>query len=454
MSFNEQRWVSDGLLDGLPEVVRERVRPCSSGETAGEFVLVWMRTAVRAHENPALDAALLAADQLGLPVFVYHALSERYPYASDRHHRFILEGARDVAGQLAERGIGTAFHLERPGHRGPHLRTLAERAALVVTEDLPVPPLTTWTVALRDATSTPVWVVDTACVVPMRLVDRSVNRAFEFRRTYRAERAMRLTRTWRDHPVSRPHFVPADLPFVPVDLQTADLTELIASCDIDHGVAPVPHTRGGTAAGRARWEAFRDGGGLDRYANTRNAAQKDGTSRLSAYLHYGMVSPLRIARETAARTGRGPEKFLDELLIWRELAHAWCSHQSNLHSLEVLPDWAVESLEDHVHDPRPRRYSLERTGPRAHRRPAVGCLPAEPVAPWRAAQQCAHDLGQAVAPLDRWSGACPTGARRPQPSLCAGWARPELLRWTVLVSGALRPTLFAGATRHRPGAGP
>ena len=71
------------------------------------------------------------------------------------------------------------------------------------------------------------------------------------------ERAMRLTRTWRDHPVSRPHFVPADLPFVPVDLQTADLTELIASCDIDHGVAPVPHTRGGTAAGRARRQAAR-----------------------------------------------------------------------------------------------------------------------------------------------------------------------------------------------------
>ncbi|HCH64033.1 MAG TPA: deoxyribodipyrimidine photolyase, partial [Deltaproteobacteria bacterium] len=360
MSFTSEPSASETLLAGLPPVVRERVRPCSAGETTGAFVLVWMRTAVRAHENPALDAALLAADQLGLPVFVYHALSERYPYASDRHHRFILEGARDVAQQLADRGIGTAFHLERPGHRGPHLRTLAERSALVVTEDLPVPPLTDWTIALRNAVDTPVWVVDTACVLPMQLVDRGFDRAFAFRNQYRAPRAVRLKRAWRDHPVTRPHFVPADLPFTPVDLQNANLADLIAQCDIDHSVAPVPHTRGGTKAGRERWEAFRDGGGLERYASTRNAAQKDGTSRLSAYLHYGMLSPLRIARETAARIGRGPEKFLDELLIWRELSHAWCSHQSDLHNLEVLPDWAIESLEARQHDLRPRRFSLER----------------------------------------------------------------------------------------------
>ena len=119
-----------------------------------------------------------AADYLDLPVFVSHALSERYPYASDRHHRFILEGARDVARALAERGMGTAFHLERPGHRGPHLKTLAARAALVVTEDLPAPPLTGWTRALRDAVDTPLWVVDTACILPMKGVQTADDRAW------------------------------------------------------------------------------------------------------------------------------------------------------------------------------------------------------------------------------------------------------------------------------------
>lgn len=57
--------------------------------------------------------------------------------------------------------------------------------------------------------------------------------------------------------------------------------------------------------------------GLGSYAKRRNQIEIDGVSRMSAYLHYGMVSPLRIAREASAD---GAEKFLDELLIWREPA--------------------------------------------------------------------------------------------------------------------------------------
>ena len=81
-----------------------------------------MRTAVRVDENPALNAAMEIANRLGLPVLIYHELSERYPYASDRHHTFILEGARDVqapplSGRLATLSIwkeqGTAATIYR-----------------------------------------------------------------------------------------------------------------------------------------------------------------------------------------------------------------------------------------------------------------------------------------------------------------------------------------------------
>ena len=81
------------------------------------YVLYWMRTAVRAHENAALDVALVTANKLGLPVLVYHGLDERYPYASDRFHTFILEGARDVQKELDARGIFYALNVRREGHR-------------------------------------------------------------------------------------------------------------------------------------------------------------------------------------------------------------------------------------------------------------------------------------------------------------------------------------------------
>ena len=128
-------------VDAWPDGLRGRTRILVHAAPRAGFVLYWMRVAVRCHENPALDAAVAAANALGTRVLVYHAVSERYPFASDRHHTFILEGARDVARGLRRRGIAYALHVERPGARGPCLRLLAERAALVVTEEAPVPPL-------------------------------------------------------------------------------------------------------------------------------------------------------------------------------------------------------------------------------------------------------------------------------------------------------------------------
>ncbi|MEJ2541447.1 MAG: FAD-dependent oxidoreductase, partial [Gemmatimonadota bacterium] len=350
-----------------------RVAPGAEGvaspDGAGEFVLYWMRTAVRAHDNPALEVALAEGRRMGLPVFVYHALSERYPYASDRHHRFILEGARDVAREMAERRIGYGFHLERPEHRGPHLVTLARRAGRVVTEDMPVAPLDRWTRKLARRSGREVWAVDSACLVPMRTVDRAATtRAFRFRKATRHAREVAL-RDGAPAPVdsgvgapgavagvaTEPGipFVPAGLPFEPVSLPDADLAALIAACEIDHGVGPVPHTSGGSVAGYARWEAFRDQG-LARYAGTRNNPLVPGVSRMSAYLHYGHVSPWRIAREAAAVGGKGGEKYLDELLVWRELAYAFCAHRPGHDTVAALPDWARQTLAVHEDDPRER----------------------------------------------------------------------------------------------------
>jgi photolyase PhrII len=330
----------------LPKYLEERVD--GDGEpTDGEFVLYWLRTAQRAHENPALDVAISVGNALGKPVFVYHALSERYPYASDRHHTFILEGARDLQPRLRARGVATAFHLERPGHRGPHLKTLADRACLVVTEDMPVPPLTRWTAALAASTQTPVWRVDTACVVPMNLVGKVHTRAYPFRKAIQPLVDDRILRPWTDviPTVPAPSIA---LPFEPVNLADADIADLVGACEIDHSVGPIAHTRGGSGPGYARWRAYRDGG-LKRYSKTRNNPLIDGVSRMSAYLHYGMVSPLTVAREAEEM---GADKYVDELITWREVAHSFCKFGPDPHRLSAIPHWARATLERHEGDER------------------------------------------------------------------------------------------------------
>ncbi len=352
--------------NAFPKHLAERITDHSDANAtaAGAFVIYWMRTAVRAHENPALDVALTAGQRLGVPVFVYHALSEKYPYASDRHHTFILEGARDVEAECAARGIGYAFHLERPGHRDPALRTLAARAALVVTETLPVAPLDWLTDSLAEAASCPVWSVDTACVVPMPLVGKAHTRAFAFRDDTAALRAARLGVAWTDVATHTPPFVPEPLPFEPVRLADADVPALVALCEIDHGVAPVPHTIGGTMAGYGRWREFVSAGRLDRYAAKRNDATIDGVSRMSAYFHYGMVSTFRIVRECVTRGGEGADKYLDELLVWRELAYAFCYWHDAPETLDAIPAWARDTLARHESDRRTRHSweTLARSG--------------------------------------------------------------------------------------------
>jgi hypothetical protein len=340
----------------LPDRLDRRTRRLNDHEPVPRGVVVyWMRTAVRAHENPALDVAIHLANDAGVPVFVYHALSERYPYASDRHHRFILEGARDVAAALEARGIATAFHLERPGHRGPHLLTLAESATAIVTEDMPVDPLRRWTRALADQVAIPVFAVDTATVVPMRVVGKGADRAFAYRK--RIEPHLdRETAPWDE--VEPLHSDVPDLPYTPVDL-SQDLGDLIAACAIDHTVPPVADTVGGTTAGMERWRAFRDSG-LKTYHKDRNDPVRQGVSRMSAYFHYGMVAPTAIAREALGIGGPGARKYLDELIVWRELAYTWCLFARHHDTLDALPKWARETLLAHASDARDFLPGLER----------------------------------------------------------------------------------------------
>ncbi|MEW6742651.1 MAG: FAD-dependent oxidoreductase [Planctomycetota bacterium] len=341
------------LLSQMPEHLVERVEILADRPLprSGRFVLYWMHHAMRGHENPALDTAILAARAHDLPLLVYQGFSGRHAYSNDRHLMFALEGARDVEAELAARGIPYAFHLPaHPAERAP-LRTLAQQAAILVTEDFPVLPFRQWTRFFARMTKALVLQVDTACLVPMRLVGRPYERVLEFRDAMAQERSRRIARTWPEiEPVGT--LRAPSLPFRRIELARADFAELMAGCDIDHQVGPIPHTRGGSRAGYERWEKFRERG-LHHYAEQRNDPTLDGVSRLSPYLHYGMVSPLRIAREAAADGSPGAEKYLDALLVWRELAYSFCRFRPDHDTVMAIPAWARQTLLEHEKDPRP-----------------------------------------------------------------------------------------------------
>lgn len=356
----------------LPDHLSERVRvlrdgiastPASAEPRSNEtHIVCWLHHAVRAHENPGLDVARLLAAELALPLVVYQGLGGRHRFNSDRHHTFIMEGARDLAAELQrlDPNIRFAFNLQHDPASPSPLTDLCRRAAAVVTEDFPAPPFPAWTDRLAERSARPVILVDAACVVPMRLVDGEHLRAFKFRSKTEKLFKQRAGRAWPDIDAPLPTASDIDLGFEPVDWNNADIESLCAACEIDHSIAPVGHTRGGSRAGYDRWEAFK-ANGLKGYHKRRNRAEIDrdelAVSRMSAYLHHGHVSPFRLVREAwgllKTGFGDGAEKFIDEIWVWRELAHHLCfRYPHELETSDIIPAWAKQTLAAHKDDPR------------------------------------------------------------------------------------------------------
>ena len=346
------------IVENLPEHLKERTRCVGQGTSHGDFVLYWMASAMRIQENPALDVAQTIAAALGKPLLVYQGLSQRYKYASDRHHTFIMQGVCDLQSQCKVAGISYAFHLDTGNDCGAHLANLAADSAVTIVEEMPVDPQRRFLAAVKRSCDTPIYAVDTACVVPMQLVGRAHTRAFEFRSKTKRMFEERTSRDWPKLSVEAQPFDIQKSPFTPVELSVERIPDWVARCDIDHGVGPVVDTVGGSVAGYERWEQFKQNR-LASYHRKRNNPLTDGASRMSAYLHYGMVSPMRIAREAAEIDNDGSAKFLDELLIWRELAYGFCFYRRDHDRISALPDWALASLREHQGDDRQQLFSWE-----------------------------------------------------------------------------------------------
>lgn len=324
----------------------------------GEFVLYWAHHALRAHENPALETAAAVALELDLPLLVYQGLGGRHRYNADRHHHFILKAARDFDAELSGLGQRLVFHLPRdPLQPGP-LPGLLERSAVAVSELYPVPPFPGWYRRhLQEQPDLHLLLVDASCTLPMPGQPKSYTRAFQFRNAFMSEMLERAGQPWPE-PKNWPAVFEGDVGFGPFDLERS-LVDAVSECRIDHSVPAVSDSPGGSRAGYRRWDDFRDSRLADYHRLRNDAALPDAVSRLSPYLHYGCVSPFRIAREAVDNGSEGARKFLDELLTWRELNHHFCFHADELETLNAIPGWARESLQAHEQDPRPAVYDWE-----------------------------------------------------------------------------------------------
>ncbi|MDR3569961.1 MAG: hypothetical protein P4L43_18215 [Syntrophobacteraceae bacterium] len=349
-----------------------------------DFVLYWMIAFRRAKWNFSLQRAVDWACELGKPLLIFEALSCDYPWASERLHSFILEGMKNNGSDFESAPVSYFPFVEKTRGQGKGLiRELAARSCVVITDDYPCFFLPQMIRAIGKTVPVAMEAIDSNGLLPLPVADRVFSTAYSFRRYLQHQLPVFLSRFPKENPlrgVTLPKLqeFPAEIAkkWPRADTIINNLPDSLRRLPVDHKVAPV-ETRGGAQSAGKKLSDFLDAN-LHRYHVDCNHPDKNATSRLSPYLHFGHLSVHEVFsklckverwsiedlsdRASGKREGwwgmsPGAEAFLDQLVTWRELGFNMCSKRDDYDRFESLPDWAVATLGDHQSDARPHLYS-------------------------------------------------------------------------------------------------
>jgi deoxyribodipyrimidine photo-lyase len=339
----------------------------------------------RLERNHALSYAARCAEEAGRPLVVFEGLHLDDPWASQRLHQFMLEGMAANAESAGERGLNYWPFVEaRAGEGRGLLKRLAERAALVVTDDFPGFIVPGQSDALARKVDVPVVAVDSNSVVPLSLLGSAVHAAAHLRpRIHKA-----FAEAWAHRATGRLRLRGAAAKAIQAPFETwrsQDVTAFVARLPLDAAVPRVAGTRGGTPAAQSRMRQFlkkRLRGYAEERSEPRSLAEGH-ASGLSPYLHFGYISIEEVAEAVLRTAGRftpddlrvhnrgrregffsdDPDvnAFLDEALTWRDVGFNWhWTRRDDARSLETaLPKWALATLGAHASDRRSWLYTSE-----------------------------------------------------------------------------------------------
>lgn len=370
-----------GGRDAAESLAQSRARSVNDHPIAlgGDYVLYWMQASRRLHHNHALDFAGDLARKLKKPLVIVEALRHDYPWASERHHRFLLEGMADNRADAARLGVSYWPLVTSPDAPARGLmRSLAARACAVVTDDFPCFVVPMQTAALARKSDRAVIAVGSSSIVPLAMLGAPVSAAAHLRpRIHRAFAGAFAARS-RPEPLSASRAL--DPPFAVWD---GDADATLERLPLDRAVRSVPGARGGRQAAQERLATFLRSR-LGRYADERStpASPADGAaSGLSPYLHYGHISIEEVVSAVLTATygtidiafgtpgkkdsfyGPNPNvnAFLDEAITWRDVGYHFHAHRrDDTESLaKALPSWALSTLAKHAQDRRKYVYSMD-----------------------------------------------------------------------------------------------
>jgi len=276
---------------------------------------------LRVHDHPALAAAV--GDGATLPLFVFDERSLRLSSTGPNRLAFLLDSLVDLRASLRERG--GELYVRRGNPAAVAVAAAKAFGATVIHTSADVS-----TAARRRESELIARARESGIAVELHpgvgVVAPGTLRPGGGGDHYRV-----FTPFWRAWSVTPRRSLAA-----PIDaLDSLDDLEpgtIPSFDDLLAGLDPVgrrsfealsihqPSPRRDLGGERVAWERLNRWAGIDRYVESSNALGADDTSRISAHLHFGCISPLALevwAVESQAKGSEGADAFIRQL-CWRE----------------------------------------------------------------------------------------------------------------------------------------
>ena len=275
------------------------------GQKPARVALLWLRRDLRLHDHPALAAALDGAQHV-VPAYVLDPRLLEGPRASANRNWYLLHTLAELAESLAARGAPLVVRTGRPEEAIPQLADEAGAAAVLATRD--VSPFS----RARDRA------VGEALAASGRRLHLKRGLLVAEPEEVQTDDGRPLTvftpfsRRW----AAVPRRDLLDAPDAISSLPPGALASEPIPAPPDPTADPALLPRPGEAAARERLARWAASPALGAYADGRNDLAAEGTSRLSADLKFGTLSPLEVL-QAAEGPGDGRRVFVSEL-CWRE----------------------------------------------------------------------------------------------------------------------------------------
>jgi deoxyribodipyrimidine photo-lyase len=329
----------------------DRTRYLKEGPFKKGPVIYWMSRDQRVRDN----WAFLHAQELALagkvPLLVLFCLVPQFLGATLRQYAFMIRGLQEVEENLDGKRIPFYCLSGEPGDRIPAFVKQVEASCLITDFD-PLRVKRIWKDTIATAIEIPFHEVDAHNIIPCWIA--SPKQEFGAY-TFRPKHGRLVSAFLADLPVLKKHPYPW-----PDSVPGTDWESLLKELPLDRSVPEIDWLKPGEKAAHQTLKRFIDHT-LVRYPQQRNDPNQQGQSNLSPYLHFGHLSPQRVAQEIrkAPVELETRKNFLEEQVIRRELSDNYCFYNSDYDKFSGFPAWAQKTLTEHQEDRREYLYSFD-----------------------------------------------------------------------------------------------